>query len=257
MACPILLIHGAWLTPRAWAPFRARYAARGMTVLAPAWPGLDGVSEPPRAAPAHGLGGLTLEGLVEAFARRAQALEAPPILIGHGLGGLVVQRLLDRGLGACGVAIATLPPVGLPARTRAAWSLRRMGGLWRGGDGLATLTFERFSTLFAHTLSEAERRRAYAEHVAPAPARLVRQALLTPAGPPCARRRPPLLLIAGDVDRVAPPTMVRQAAHRQRRVAARTDLQGFSGRSHWLCLEPGWEEVADFALAWALANGRP
>ncbi|MFT4253587.1 MAG: hypothetical protein QM608_14010, partial [Caulobacter sp.] len=74
------------------------------------------------------------------------------------------------------------------------------------------------------------------------------------AGTGC--RRPPLLLIAGDADRVAPVAMVRATARQQRRAASRTDLQCFSGRSHWLCNEPGWEDVADFAIDWALANAR-
>lgn len=28
-------------------------------------------------------------------------------------------------------------------------------------------------------------------------------------------------------------------------------------RSHWICAEPGWEEVADYALEWALTHAEP
>ncbi len=34
---------------------------------------------------------------------------------------------------------------------------------------------------------------------------------------------------------------------------ARTDYLEFEGRTHWTVMEPGWEEVADAAMEWALA----
>jgi hypothetical protein len=30
----------------------------------------------------------------------------------------------------------------------------------------------------------------------------------------------------------------------------------YDGRSHWTCAEPGWEEIADHALDWALELSR-
>lgn len=258
MTTCVMLIHGAWLTPKTWDGFKARYEAQGLTAVAPPWPLLDARPEDLRRLPPRALGRLTLDEVVDAYAARAVAMVEPPILIGHGLGGLIVQRLLDRGCGSCGVAIASTPPLGLLERPRAAWALRRLLSRWSGWSGVTPLSFERFSTLFAQTLPDGERDRAYADQVVPAPAGVVRQALLGPAGRTAgvARRRPPLLLIAGDEDRIAPPAMVVAAARHQRRAASRTDLQCFSGRSHWLCNEPGWEDVADFALDWALANGR-
>nr|WP_232793288.1 alpha/beta hydrolase [Caulobacter hibisci] len=253
-----MLIHGAWLTPRCWDRFRARYAARGMRVLAPAWPLLDGPVEALRGLPPRAFGRLTLEEVVAAYETSAATLAEPPILIGHGFGGLVVQLLLDRGCGACGVAIGSTPPFGLLERPRAAWTLRRILARWSHRDGAVPLSLDRFAALFAQTLPEAERRAAHAEQVVPAPARVVRQALLGPWGRSAGagRRRPPLLLIAGDEDRVAPVALVAATARHQRRAASRTDLQCFAGRSHWLCNEPGWEDVADFALDWGLANAR-
>jgi pimeloyl-ACP methyl ester carboxylesterase len=253
-----MLIHGAWLTPRAWDRFKARYEARGVVVSAPAWPLLDAPVEDLRKLSPHVLGRLTLDEVVDAHEGLARSLPEPPILIGHGLGGLIVQRLLDRGCGVCGVAIASTPPLDLLTRPRAAWALRDLLARWTGWSGATSLPAKRFSALFAQTLPEVERAEAYAEHVGPAPARVVRQALLGAPGRSAmtACRRPPLLLIAGEEDRMAPPAMVAAAARRQRRAASRTDLQCFSGRSHWLCNEPGWEDVADFALDWGLANAR-
>jgi len=69
--------------------------------------------------------------------------------------------------------------------------------------------------------------------------------------------RAPLLLVAGRLDRTVPASMVRTNFRRQQRAASVTELREFSGRSHWLCNEAGWEDVADHALTWALAHARP
>ena len=48
----IVLIHGAWVTPRSWSRFRERHEARGYRVLTPAWPFEDRAIEDLRRAPA-------------------------------------------------------------------------------------------------------------------------------------------------------------------------------------------------------------
>ena len=50
---------------------------------------------------------------IEHLARIVSALESPPILIGHAFGGALVQILLDRGLGAAGIAIDSVPTEGV------------------------------------------------------------------------------------------------------------------------------------------------
>src|SRR5206468_1826662 len=47
----IVLIHGLWMTPRSWEHWVDRYTKAGYTVLAPAWPGLDGEVEALRNDP--------------------------------------------------------------------------------------------------------------------------------------------------------------------------------------------------------------
>jgi hypothetical protein len=34
------------------------------------------------------------------------------------------------------------------------------------------------------------------------------------------------------------------------------ELKIYPNRSHWTCIEAGWEEVADFAVDWAAKNAR-
>ena len=45
----IVLIHGLWMTPLSWEHWVERYRERGLEVLAPAWPGMEGGVEALRA----------------------------------------------------------------------------------------------------------------------------------------------------------------------------------------------------------------
>jgi len=67
-------------------------------------------------------------------------------------------------------------------------------------------------------------------------------------------KRAPLLFIAGRNDHVLLPAVQHENfvknAKRSRAISA---YKLFEGRSHYTCGEKGWENVADFALDWALA----
>jgi pimeloyl-ACP methyl ester carboxylesterase len=52
-------------------------------------------------------------------------------------------------------------------------------------------------------------------------------------------------MIAGDTDHLCPLPAVRRNARRYRRSAGLTRFQAFPGRSHFICNQEGWEEVAD------------
>ena len=66
--------------------------------------------------------------------------------------------------------------------------------------------------------------------------------------------RSPLLFIGGSEDHIMPPSVNRSNAKHYAKSPALTEYHEFPGRSHWICAEPGWEEVADYALDWALAH---
>ncbi len=129
----IIFIHGAWMTPRCWEPFESFFTARGYTCQAPAWPYHDRPIDELRAKPDPGLKRLGLGEIIDHYAHIIQRLPAPPILIGHSFGGLVTQVLLDRGLGAVGVALDPAPTRGIiaaayPTTTRVAAAHHRDAG---------------------------------------------------------------------------------------------------------------------------------
>ncbi len=62
--------------------------------------------------------------------------------------------------------------------------------------------------------------------------------------------RAPLVLIAGAKDRTVEARMNRSNFKKYAKSAAVTEFREFPGRSHWIIAEPGWQEVADFAMEW-------
>ena len=256
MSKTILLVHGAWVTTGCWSGFRDFFEAQGYQVVAPPWPYMDRPVEALRSTPDPRIAALTINDLVDHFEKHIRALPEAPIVIGHSFGGLIVQMLLDRGLGAAGVAIDAGPPRGVLPSPRAIQSALPVLLAWRGWARILSMSFEGFSTTFANTLSPSQQRETYADHIVPAPGRIYFQAALGIGNAVNFKnlKRPPLLLTAAAEDRTSTPSMVREMYRRHYQASSQTDIVEFPKRSHWLIAEPGWEEVAGAILKWLVAN---
>jgi alpha-beta hydrolase superfamily lysophospholipase len=198
----IVLIHGLWVTTFSWEHWISRYQARGYRVLAPNWPGMDAGIEDLRRNPS-GIARLGVTEIADHYDHLVRALDPPPAIIGHCLGGLVVQILLNRGLGAVGVAIDPAPAEGV-----------RKSSFAKRVLGRPAPTHVDFGTA----------------------------------------QRAPLLLIASGKNRIFPAAVTRSSFLRYRASAAITAYQEYPARSHYTLGEPGWEQVADYALRWAMEN---
>ena len=197
--------------------------------------------------------------IVDHYDALIRQLDRPPIIMGHSYGGLFTQILVDRGLGAAGVAIDSAPVRGillLPFSTlKVAWpALSNPFNYHKVG----ALTPEQFHYAFGNLLSEAESRRVYERYAVPGPDHILFQAGLANFNPHAATAvdffnadRAPLLLIAGGKDHIAPASLTRANFNLYRKSKAITDSKEFPERSHSTLGEPGWEAVADYALAWA------
>jgi pimeloyl-ACP methyl ester carboxylesterase len=256
----VVLIHGMWMTPRSWDSWIDHYHDRGYDAIAPGWPGITD-PEQIRKDPSP-LRGLGLKKMVDHYDAIIRGLDRPPIIIGHSFGGLVTQLLLDRGLGVAGVTIGTAPPKGIlllpPSTLRAA-----VPGLKNpfDRDGLAPLSHKQFRYRFTNTVSEPESDRIYAEQYIPGTNRAFVEAAysnLQRTSPAAVNfsnsARPPLLLIAGSEDHISPLALNRKLVKLQGRAPSATELKEYEGRPHYLAGLDGWEEIADYALNWALEH---
>jgi pimeloyl-ACP methyl ester carboxylesterase len=253
----IVFIHGAWVTPACWDKFIPFFEARGYRCLAPPWPGKDRPIEDIRSDPSP-LAGLGIGEIVDHYDRIIRALEEPPILIGHSFGGLFVQLLLDRGLGAAGVAIDSAPPKGVWAFEPSA--LRALLGVlltWRFWRKAVRWSFADFRWAFVHTMPLEEARAAYDRYVTPESGRIFFQGAVAALDRKSPMKvdfsngtRAPLLLIAGEKDRIVPAVVNRRNRKAYGKSTARTDFHEFPGRVHWIIAQDGWDEVAGYAASW-------
>ena len=70
--------------------------------------------------------------------------------------------------------------------------------------------------------------------------------------------RAPLLFIAGGEDNIMPPAVNQSNVKHYRHAKSPTDYKEFPGHSHYSIIGgEGWEEVADYALDWAVEQAAP
>jgi alpha-beta hydrolase superfamily lysophospholipase len=257
----VVLIHGLWMTIRSWEHWAEHLAGRGYQAVVRGWPGLEKDVEDLRRDPSP-LEGLGITEIVDHYDAIIRDLPRPPIIMGHSFGGLITQLLLDRGLGAAGVAIAPAAPRGVfvlpPSTLRTAWpALRNPANRKRA----VPLSVDQFHYRFTNDLDEAATQAAYDRYYVPGSGRMLFQAGLANVNPRAATRidfanagRAPLLLIAGGKDHVSPPAVVRANAQKQRQAPSATDYVLHPERTHFTAGEPGWEKVVDQALDWSVEH---
>jgi alpha-beta hydrolase superfamily lysophospholipase len=254
----IVLIHGLWMTPKSWEKWIERYESRGYTVLAPAWPGLEGDVEALRRDPSS-MAGLGAAKILAHYERIIRELDSPPIIMGHSFGGAFAQILNDRGLGAASVSIAGAPVRGIPdlplSTVRSAFHVLR-NPLNR--KKAVPFSEKHFRYAFGNTLSEEQSRAAWQRYSVPAAARVLFEGAMANLNPGTPFRvdfkkdgRAPLLFIGGGEDHVVPAKVDRKMAGKYGEADGVTEYKEYPSRSHFTAGEPGWEEVADYALSWA------
>lgn len=258
---PIVLIHGLWMTPRSWEGWAERFRAAGHEVHAPSWPGMEAEVEELNRDPSP-IAGITIGAILDHHEAIVRGLDEPPILMGHSFGGAFVLALLDRGVGLVGVGIDAAPPkgiLGLPVSTlRSAFPvLKNPANRTRA----VPITAKEFRYAFGNTSSEEASQAAYERYAVPAAGHVLFEGGLANVSPHSALAvdfekadRAPLLLLAGGEDHVVPASTTRAIARHYAKGPATVEVREWPERSHFTVGEPGWEAVADHALAWALEH---
>lgn len=253
----VVLIHGLWMTPLSWEYWANHCTERGYSVYAPSWPCMERDVRALRHAP-ESYAEIGFKQIVDHYEKLVIDLEHAPILIGHSFGGLVVQALLDRGLGCCGVAIASAPIKGIWTLPYSTMRVVTPQLLTMHNHRCAALTPAQFHYAFMNTSSREESFRIYQRYAVPGPDRVLPQTELANFNPFAetavnTRRcnRAPLLLIAGSKDHLIPPRIVKANFQAYRHSTAVTEYKEFPGRTHFVIGQSGWEEVANFTLRWA------
>ena len=116
------------------------------------------------------------------------------------------------------------------------------------GNKPVVMTPKRFHYTFCNTMSRQASDEAFGRYVVPESRNVPRSTLGKSAKVDFGRKHGPLLFIAGDSDHLTPLAAVRRNAIAYKAAGGTTRFEGLPGRSHFICNQDGWEEVADLAF---------
>ncbi len=259
----IVLLHGFWVTPRSWEDWAAHYEAKGFKVVVPAYPGFEVEVESLNADPTP-IEQVTAPAIIDHFSSVIEALDAPPIIIGHSAGGAFTQVMLDRGYGVAGVALNSAPTEGVPvaplSQLRSTFPVLKNPANRHKAVGF---TAEQFHYAFTNAGFTPERaQELYERYAVPANGGILWNSVLANVQPGHhdiyvdykKEGRAPLLFISGEKDHIMPPAVQKSNAKHYKTGIVET--AEYPGRSHLMTAQDGWEEIADYALDWALEHAK-
>ncbi len=257
----IVFIHGMFQNPKSWEKWMAYFTERGYNCIAPAWPDHDGNPATLRSSPPETLGDLSLDDVIAAMESAVvaaggnnTALDQRPIVIGHSVGGLVTQLLANKNLISLGVPISTVAPNMMMTLD---WPFFKnvtvIANPLKGNEPFLQ-TPESFHESFCNTLNEEAAQLAFTE-TATHDSRNVLRGCLGPSGHlDLDMPHVPMLFISGHEDQIIPTELVEKNSKAYTDKASQTAYKEFAGRSHYICGEPGWEEVAEYVHNWLEAQ---
>ena len=126
------------------------------------------------------------------------------------------------------------------------------------------LDFDQWHYAFTNTFSEEDARATYERYAIPASGPIFWASVLANLQPGHQDTwvdyknddRAPLLFLSGAEDNLMPPSIQRSNAKHYKSDTV-TEVKEFEGRAHLMPSQEGWEEVADYALEWAVQHARP
>jgi non-heme chloroperoxidase len=251
----VVFVHGLWLLPGSWDPWRPLFEKAGYATLAPGWPDDPNTVQDANRHP-EVLAHKSVGQIADHFAEVIGELSTKPAIIGHSFGGLLTQILAGRGLSAVSVAIDPAPFRGvLPLPFSALKSGSPVLGNPANYARAVPLTYDQFRYAFANAVSEGEAHELYATYAVPGSGVPLFQAATANFNPWTEDKvdtknpdRGPLLILDGEKDHTVPWAIANASYKKQKRNPGVTEIQQVPGRGHSLTIDHGWREVADLSL---------
>jgi pimeloyl-ACP methyl ester carboxylesterase len=246
----IVLIHGMFVNNTSWNDWKTYFEKQGYTVHAPANPGHEGNPADLRRNIHPQLTQTGFEDVVMNIVRLIDTLPEKPIVIGHSMAGLVVQKLVELDKAYAGISINGAPPKNVlpPLSTvKIVWPALN----FFKGSAPYMGTREWYRKAFFNTLTPAESEAAFDAIAVPESRKIGRDTVLRSfSNVDFKKPHQPLLFIGGEKDTIFPPALTKRIAGKYQHKESITDFKEFAGRSHYICGEYGWKEVAAYIENW-------
>jgi len=246
----IVLIHGNFVNNTSWTKWKRYYEQKGYTVHTPANPGHEGNPADLRKNVHPDLVRTGFIDVVQNIAGLIDKLPEKPLIIGHSMAGMAVLKLVEMGKAAAGVSIDGAPPKNVfPPFSTIKVVLPAFG--FFSGKKYFMGSRKWYDNAFFNTLPETERAAAFETTAVPESYKVSRQLVLNSfSNIDFKKPHAPLLFVGGGNDHIFPHTLTQTIANSYKDQNSRVDLKIFDDKSHFICGEPGWEQVADYILNW-------
>lgn len=246
----IVFIHGLFMNPKSWQPWMDFFKLKGYSCFAPAYPYHEREPSYLREHIESGLANLTFKQVIASLVAFIDTLPEKPILVGHSMGGLAVQKLIQDQKGTAGVCIDSAPPKGIFSFK---WSFLKANlpviNPFKG-NSVFVPSVEWFHNSFCNEMTFDETHTVYDQYVVPESRNIPRSSTGNDGKIDFSRSHPPLLFIAGEKDTIVPSSlnMKNFLAYKDR--GSKKDFIEFKGRTHYICGQENWEEVAGYIADW-------
>jgi len=250
MAETIVMIHGMWGSGWYWENFKGFFESKGYRCVIPT---LRFHDMDPKGIPDPRLGTTSLLDYAEDLEKLIRELEGTPILMGHSMGGLLAQILSSRGLAKALVLLTPASPHGIialkPSVIKSFWSGLTTWGFWRkplrqtfaeaAYSMLNLMPFESQKSIYNKFVFESGRA---ASEIGFWIFDSKKAARVDESKVTC-----PVLIVAGEKDRIVPVSVTRKIAEKYKKVST---YKEFPDHSHWVVGELGWQQIAEYVVAW-------
>lgn len=247
MTRTIIFIHGMFQNAKSWKDWESYFSKEGYECIAESWPLHEGEPRDLRIKPPVRLGDLRLQTVIDRYVDLIQKKGVQPIVVGHSVGGLVVQKLAEHGLIQAGVPIASVAPNRM---------LTFDWGFFRNslqitnpvaGDEPFEMDADGFHQNFANTMDREKSDEAYERTATHDSRNVLRDCMLETGTMDLERVTAPLYFIGAAEDQIIPSSLCEKNA---KAYGNGMPYREFSGRGHFICGQPGWEEVAGSVASW-------
>lgn len=246
----IVLIHGNFVNNTSWSAWKTYLEQKGYQVYAPANPGHEGNPVELRDEVHPDLVKTGFIDVVSQIDQLISTLPEKPLIIGHSMAGMATLKLVEMGKASAGVSIDGAPPKNVfPPFQTLKTVLPAFGFFSFNKYFMGSRKW--YDYAFFNTIPEQEKEDAFKKFAVPESYKVSRELVLNSfSNIDFKKPHVPILFIGGGNDHIFPPNLTQNIAGRYKDTNSRVDLKIFEGKSHFICGEPGWEDVADYILNW-------